>query len=111
MSITQRLRKFLRCNLAVLIASSAIVVLPVAMQTPQRANAAVITGFTQVEGGQMFTCALKSDGTVWCWGNNTSYRLGDDTQTHSSVPVQVKGLTAPATAVRVGVEHACALLG
>jgi alpha-tubulin suppressor-like RCC1 family protein len=69
--------------------------------------------FTAVGRGSsntLHTCAIRTGGTVWCWGNNTNYRLGDGTITNSSVPVQVKGLTAPATSVGVGNEHACALL-
>lgn len=35
---------------------------------------------------------LKSDGTVWAWGDNSYGQLGDGTFTSSAVPVQVKGL-------------------
>jgi alpha-tubulin suppressor-like RCC1 family protein len=108
MSITQRLRKFLRCNLAVLIVSSAVVVLPVAMQTPQRANAAGMTGFSRVVAGDSFTCGVKTDGTVWCWGRNHKKQLGDGTTTTRSRPVQVLGLTG-ATQIIAGQWFACAL--
>lgn len=37
--------------------------------------------------------ALKDDGTVWSWGNNLNGRLGDNTTTNRSTPVQVSGLT------------------
>ncbi len=32
---------------------------------------------TQVTVGHDHTCALKSDGTVWCWGYNGNGELGD----------------------------------
>lgn len=41
-----------------------------------------------ISGGSDHTAALKTDGTFWVWGNNTSGRLGvGDTQNRSS-PVQ-----------------------
>ena len=32
--------------------------------------------------------AIKTDGTLWLWGNNTAGRLGDNTVVHRSSPVQ-----------------------
>ena len=36
--------------------------------------------------------ALKSDGSVWAWGNNSSGQLGDGTLIERRTPVQVLGL-------------------
>jgi len=33
--------------------------------------------------------ALKSDGTVWTWGNNTYGQLGDDTDVNRITPKEV----------------------
>ena len=40
----------------------------------------------------IITVTLKSDGTVWAWGDNESGELGNGTTMDSYVPVQVKGL-------------------
>ena len=103
-----RLITFLRSNLTALIVGSMVVVLPVTLQTPQRANAAPITGFTRVETNGKFTCATKSDTTVWCWGLNSSGQLGDGTTTNRSRPVQVLDL-ADVVSVDTGYDYACAL--
>jgi len=55
--------------------------------------------------------AVKSDGTVWAWGENTNGKLGDGTTTNRSSPVQVGG-ASPLTgvvAVAAGVNHTLAL--
>jgi hypothetical protein len=56
-----------------------------------------------------FACAPLSDGTVRCWGWNTSGQLGDGTNRDSNVPVVVSSLTG-ATAISSGAGHVCALL-
>lgn len=37
-------------------------------------------------------CALRKDGTVWCWGFNKSGQLGDGTRITRKTPVQVHGI-------------------
>ena len=44
--------------------------------------------------------ALKSDGTVWAWGETADGQLGDTT-TDRTTPVQVSGLSG-VTAVAAG---------
>lgn len=39
-------------------------------------NGGPLTGVRQVAVGDHHTCALRTDGTVWCWGSNTSGQLG-----------------------------------
>jgi alpha-tubulin suppressor-like RCC1 family protein len=56
-----------------------------------------------------FVCALLSNGTVSCWGDNSNGQLGDGTTTPRPAPVAVSGLTG-ATAVAAGQEHSCALV-
>lgn len=47
---------------------------------------------TQVAGGLYHSLALKSDGTVWAWGDNRYGALGDGTNSSSTTPVQVSGM-------------------
>jgi alpha-tubulin suppressor-like RCC1 family protein len=51
-----------------------------------------MTDVTAIAAGDYHTIVLKSDGTVWAWGYNTSGQLGDGTTTNRTTPVQVSGL-------------------
>ncbi|HEV8363154.1 MAG TPA: PKD domain-containing protein, partial [Gemmatimonadaceae bacterium] len=71
---------------------------------------AVIGGltFSQIDGGNRFTCALDPFGRAYCWGDNTFGQLGDGTTTKRSTPKLVAGgLTF--VSLRAGGFHACAL--
>jgi alpha-tubulin suppressor-like RCC1 family protein len=52
-----------------------------------------LSGVQKIEDGNGFVYALKSDGTVWAWGINSSAQLGDGTTTERTRPVQTTGLT------------------
>jgi len=54
------------------------------------------------------TCAIRSGGTVWCWGNNQYGQLGNESTTNSNVPVQAKNLT-DVVDLAVGDAFACAV--
>jgi alpha-tubulin suppressor-like RCC1 family protein len=45
------------------------------------------TNWKQVAGGSVHTAAIKTDGTLWTWGFNTSGQLGDNTIISRSTPV------------------------
>jgi alpha-tubulin suppressor-like RCC1 family protein len=79
-----------------------------------------------LSAGEGETCAVVSDGTVWCWGDNSTLALGQcngDTIPNSATPVQVKTFTYDANTktftcgaplanvknVEVGGKHACVL--
>jgi alpha-tubulin suppressor-like RCC1 family protein len=38
-------------------------------------------------GGGAHSCARRADGTVWCWGANTSGQLGDGVTLSSPRPL------------------------
>ncbi len=75
--------------------------------TTARAYPGVVRGVldgavvTAVAAGNQFVLALKNDGTVWAWGDNTDGRLGDGTTVPRPLPVQVSGL-ANVTAIAAG---------
>ncbi|MCL2707022.1 MAG: RCC1 domain-containing protein, partial [Dehalococcoidia bacterium] len=46
-------------------------------------------------GGNNYSLALKSDGTVWAWGGNSYGQLGDGTTTNRSTPAQLIGFNLP----------------
>ena len=63
-----------------------------------------------VAAGRKHSAALKNDGTVWTWGENSSGQLGDGTNTNSSQPVKTNGLSN-ITAISAGNNHTVALGG
>lgn len=63
-----------------------------------------------VNAGLHHSCAVKRDGSVWCWGHNWKGAVGDGTTETRLRPVRVKGLTSRAVRVSAGVSHTCALL-
>src|SRR5262249_43529392 len=68
------------------------------------------SGVIAVAAGGEHSLALKSDGTVWAWGDDSQGQLGNDsTIADSLVPVQVSGITT-AVAIAAGQWHSLALL-
>ena len=61
-----------------------------------------------ISAGGSHSCALRTDGVAFCWGQNTSGQLGDGTTDNSSTPVRVDtDLTF--RAISAGDTHTCAL--
>lgn len=61
-----------------------------------------------IAGGGSYNMVLKSDGTVWAWGNNQIGQLGNGTTTYSKVLLQVVGLSE-IVAISAGMNHNIAL--
>jgi alpha-tubulin suppressor-like RCC1 family protein len=66
-------------------------------------------GVKRLGAGFYHSFALKSDGTLWAWGNNGYGQLGDSTTTSRTKPVQVKVLTSGVVDVTGGWYHSLAL--
>lgn len=65
---------------------------------------------TQIAAGPVNACALRDDGHVFCWGDNSVSQIGNGTQSDAvSAPAEVTGIDS-AVQISVGAGHACALL-
>jgi len=82
-------------------------------------NSGYLTGVSAISAASKndtgnYTCAVKSDGTAYCWGWNGSFGLGDGTTNAPAVPVQVHGVNDSGyltgiSAISVGAFHVCAV--
>ncbi|MEU8124269.1 chromosome condensation regulator RCC1 [Spirillospora sp. NPDC049024] len=74
----------------------------------------VLDGVAAVAAAEKHNYALRKDGTVVAWGNNTAGQLGDGTVRPSTVPVTVVGRGGPklrrATRVFAGEAYGAAIL-
>ena len=77
-------------------------------QTPVELAALGKTGVT-VSPGWFHTCALKSDDTVWCWGDNEFGQLGTGTAIDSTTPVATVSLGPTVQEIISGGYHSCAI--
>ena len=66
--------------------------------------------FSSVSAGNDHACAIdNTNGTLHCWGNNQSGKLGDGTTLNRAVPTAVSGSGAY-TAISAGGGHTCGIL-
>lgn len=69
-----------------------------------------LTNVVAIGAGSSHCLAVKADGTVWAWGDNSSRQCGDDTpDTYKPTPVKVLDITS-AVAVVGGSNYSLALL-
>lgn len=71
-------------------------------------DVASVANAIAVAAGGNFSCALRSSGTVVCWGGNLSGQLGNGTLNGTSTPAVVSNLSG-AVAIAAGDAHACAV--
>jgi len=67
------------------------------------------TNWSKVACGGFHTAVIKTDGTLWTWGQNTSGQLGDNTLTNKSSPVQVFGFANTWSSVAGGANNTAAI--
>jgi alpha-tubulin suppressor-like RCC1 family protein len=73
-------------------------------QPPTPIAVADLSGVAEVRVGSYRSCARKTDGTVWCWGQFT----GDGTNTIRTRPVRVSYTTVGFSQIALGGDVACA---
>lgn len=59
-----------------------------------------------LSAGSLHSAAIKSDGSLWIWGINDDYQLGDGTRSDKNVPIKVMDNVK---AVSLGYFHSAAL--
>jgi len=76
-------------------------------QQPTPVTTSGIDDGVRVVVGHQHTCAIRSEGSVVCWGYNGYGTLGDNSTTSRYTPVAVTGL-ADARDLAAGQRHTCA---
>ena len=73
---------------------------------------AALEGVSEIAAGSDFFCTIVAQGSVKCWGSNTSGQLGPQVtgQDASATATPVQNLNN-VTHLSAGTSHACALLG
>ena len=87
------------------------------LDTAEPTSVAGIAGAAAIATSENHTCAVLEDGTVICWGNNSSGQLGngrsgtnrDDRSANTATPATVMGID-DATEIATGWDHTCALM-
>ncbi len=66
--------------------------------------------FKDIEAGYGFTCGIKNNDKVYCWGYSDEGRLGNDDATNTFIPTKVTIDTdKDAVSLSVGEKHACVI--
>jgi alpha-tubulin suppressor-like RCC1 family protein len=74
----------------------------------------VVGGFTdwvQTSAGGFHSLGLRANGTLWAWGSNNQGRLGDNTTTNRTSPVQVVGGFSDWIQASAGSDHNIGISG
>lgn len=77
---------------------------------PTPVQAQDLAEVTALDAGQEHTCAVQSDGSLWCWGNNPGGELGIG-QTGGFRAVPTKVALPEVRAIDAGFQHTCAIAG
>ena len=67
------------------------------------------TNWKQASCGFEYMAAIKTDGTLWCWGYNSNGQLGDNTILRRSSPVQTVAFGTNWKQVSCGYTHTTAI--
>lgn len=74
-------------------------------------DAGTTAGVQRACVGASHTCAVTSDGNIWCWGNNASGQLGTGDTMPRSMPTRIDNsmLGTQITSLQCGAQHTCAV--
>jgi len=75
-------------------------------QTADVVDGGLLSEVVQLSAGADHYCALRTDGTVWCWGSNGRGELGNGTRAASATPTKVD-LPEPVAEVLAGRQRTC----
>lgn len=67
-----------------------------------------LTQIIDISSGFNHSLALRRDGTLWAWGENSFGQVGDSTNIHRKIPKQIYGMTN-VIAISAGFTHSLAL--
>jgi len=73
--------------------------------TPTQVGTA--TTWASVAAGYAHTCATRTNGSLWCWGDSSAGQLGLGSVAYSTTPAQV-GTGTTWASVSTGYAHTCA---
>lgn len=68
-----------------------------------------ISDWASFDVGTNHSCAIRQDGSVWCWGTNARGQIGDGTNNNATSPVMADA--GPWLSVSAGSEFTCAVKG
>jgi alpha-tubulin suppressor-like RCC1 family protein len=80
--------------------------------TSRSSPVSVVGGFSdwcQISAGGFHSLAVRTNGSLWAWGNNSNGRLGDNTATNRSSPVSVVGGFSDWCQISAGRDHSLAI--
>jgi alpha-tubulin suppressor-like RCC1 family protein len=80
------------------------------MKRPHQVTTPAATGWAIVAAGNTYTCATRTDTTLWCWGSNGMGELGIGTTTNQDLPQRVLVPTPTGwSRLAPGFAHTCAI--
>jgi alpha-tubulin suppressor-like RCC1 family protein len=65
--------------------------------------------WSSVSAGDWHMCGIQTDGSLWCWGDNSSGKLGDGTTTGRTSPKRI-GVLTTWKSIADGMSSTCGIL-